>query len=103
MKKKTFILTLMMMLCSFVYGQTHYWPEPVGYENSANIACAIKINGVSVNDARYELGAFCGDELRGSQFLNEKYLMKELKMTFHLNGSQKQSRLGQTNSKQNRL
>ena len=70
MKKKTFILTLMMLLCTIAFGQNYYWPKPTGFENNANITGVIKINSVQVSDARYELGAFCGDELRGRNLLS---------------------------------
>ena len=60
MKKKTFILTLMMMLCSFVFGQNYHWTNPtIGWDLNSTLTSIIKINGEEYTiDDRYELGAF---------------------------------------------
>ena len=81
--KKTFILTLFMMLCSFTFGQNEtkdWWKmtnEDVseGYSLNMTVHASFKIDDAFIDkDAggfdtqgrkTFTLGAFCGNELRG--------------------------------------
>ena len=68
MKKKTYILAFLMMLCSFVFGQGCPWTQPSNYEYTMTVSGRVLIQGewVMGDDAsRYTLGAFCGNQLRG--------------------------------------
>ena len=68
MKKKTYILAFLMMLCSFVFGQGCPWTQPSNYEYTMTVSGRVLIQGewVMGDDAsRYTLGAFCGTQLRG--------------------------------------
>ena len=51
MKKKTFILTLMMLLCTFVFGQDQWhWQKPASGEYQSSMTLmAIKTLGVGTN------------------------------------------------------
>ena len=45
----------------------HYWkPDPSLYANNMTVISTIAIDGVEQSDLNLELGAFCGDEVRGS-------------------------------------
>ena len=45
----------------------HYWkPDPSLYANNMTVISTIAIDGVEQSDFNLELGAFCGDEVRGS-------------------------------------
>ena len=49
-------------------GETpYYWtPDPSLYANNMTVIATIAIDGVEQSDFNLELGAFCGDEVRGS-------------------------------------
>lgn len=69
MKKRLTILTCLMLVCSFMFGQNQssIWgpitKSPDGLNMSANLG--VLIQGESQNNADLEIGAFCGQELRG--------------------------------------
>ena len=45
----------------------HFWnPDPSLYANNMTVISTIAIDGVEQSDFNLELGAFCGDEVRGS-------------------------------------
>ena len=45
----------------------HFWnPDPSLYANNMTVISTIAIDGVEQSDLNLELGAFCGDEVRGS-------------------------------------
>ena len=76
MKKKTFILTLMLMLCSLVFGQEFYFPEVVNngeYTEPMALTAVISFDGVEQQTDKLELGVFCGDEIRGRIFTKKMY------------------------------
>ena len=69
MKVKTFILTFLMMSCSLLFGQqitgnNYNWEEPSNCRNTMMMFAKLTIDGVD-NYENYEIGAFCGNELRG--------------------------------------
>ena len=74
MKKRLTILTCFMVLCSFVFGQNHWTPNtnlPDG--TNMTLTSVIVINGVEQTNTQLEIGAFYGDEVRGSTKLMHRY------------------------------
>ena len=64
MKAKTFILSFLMMFCSVAFGQG--WGEtPNKYSSNMTIVTQIMIDN-ELQGNNIEIGAFCGDEFRGS-------------------------------------
>lgn len=55
-----------MMFCSFVFGQNHWTPNAGVGESPMNLPSQIFINGDPLESTGFEVGAFCGDEVRGS-------------------------------------
>lgn len=78
MKKRLTILTCLMMICSFMFGQngSNYWNEDVSHDfgSSMSITGVLVINGTEQRTTQLEIGAFCGEEFRGSTIL--KYSKK---------------------------
>ena len=71
MKKRLTVLTLFIALCASAFAQYQsHWGKPVTYETNASSAIRLYIDDVLVGP-NIELGAFCGDELRGKAFLSE--------------------------------
>ena len=71
MKAKTFILTFLMMLSSFAFGQAtqglHWAVEnPTQYQDPLIVYAGVTLDGTVQTNTNLELGAFCGDEVRGS-------------------------------------
>lgn len=73
MKKRLTILTCLMMICSFMFGQngSNYWNEDVSHDfgSSMTITGVLVINGTEQRTTQLEIGAFCGEEFRGSTIL----------------------------------
>ena len=66
MKKRLTILTCFMVLCSFVFGQSHWGKVETGnYQVNMNAIVSIEIDGIQQTDSDIEIGAFCGGVLRG--------------------------------------
>ena len=65
MKKKTFILTLMMMLCSIAFGQHWTMEDNVQYNGNMSIISVVQIDGTEQTNADIELAAFHNGTLRG--------------------------------------
>ena len=96
MKKKTFILTLMMLLCSFVYGQDYHWTvngDNGDYASNFTIDAVIQLDGVLQNRSNLELGVFYGDECRTTtmttdlgtgQYIAELFVFGEFGQIFTL-------------------
>lgn len=55
-----------VLTANFVLGN-HWNSNPVAYLNSMEMTCVIEINGTEQRSPYLELGAFCGDVVRGSQ------------------------------------
>ncbi|MBR5215250.1 MAG: T9SS type A sorting domain-containing protein [Bacteroidales bacterium] len=64
MKTKTFILSFLMMFCSVVFGQD-WGTTPNKYSSNMTIVTQIMIDN-EIQGNNIEIGAFCGDEFRGS-------------------------------------
>lgn len=54
------------LVANFIAGN-HWTPNPGQYVNSMQMTCVIEINGEEQYSDLLEIGAFCGDEVRGSQ------------------------------------
>ena len=66
MKKRLTILTCFMVLCSFVFGQSHWGKVETGnYQVNMNAIVSIEIDGIQQTDSDIEIGAFCEGVLRG--------------------------------------
>ena len=70
MKAKTFILSFLMMFCSFAFGQQNqsYWGEPSNQLGEEMVVITQVVIDGELQGNNIELGAFCGNELRGSAF-----------------------------------
>ncbi len=71
MKAKTFILTFLMMFSSFAFGQASqslHWAveNPTQYQDPLIVYAGVTLDGTVQTNTNLELGAFCGDEVRGS-------------------------------------
>ena len=64
--KKTFILTLFMMLCSFTFGQAPWTPMTWG-DQTMNTILTVKLDGQVVAGQDWILGAFIDDECVGHE------------------------------------
>lgn len=76
---KKALVFLLACLSSLVSLANYY--EPVEYQNNMSLTSVILINGEEQFSANLEVGAFCGDECRGSQmaiefFYNHRYLVQ---------------------------
>ena len=73
MKKRTFILTFFMMFCSLAFGQNTGWGNvnPYDYEKSMTVVSFINVNESTQSGSNFEVGAFCGDEMRGKASIKE--------------------------------
>ena len=76
MKIKTFILTFLIMSCPFLFGQqtgaNYDWGDAPSLQNNAlMIAKLAQIDGVT-DYSNYEIGAFCGDAIRGKARATQK-------------------------------
>ena len=66
MKKRLTILTCFMVLCSFVFGQSHWGDIHHGtFDNNMSVNISAQINGINQTNSEIEVGVFCGRELRG--------------------------------------
>lgn len=63
----------LLLFLSFLFTvsvQANHWePDPHQFPNNMSVIGVIEINGVEQASESYELGAFCGDECRGSEML----------------------------------
>ena len=62
-------------------GPTNYWTvDEIAYANNMSLIGLVQIDGVNQNSTSLEIGAFCGEEVRGSQLVQyipelDKYLV----------------------------
>ena len=74
MKTRNFILSfLMMMFCSVTFGQSNGWGDvnPYQYPGSMTVVTYISVDDVIQTATNLELGAFCGNEMRGKASLKK--------------------------------
>ncbi|MBO5956361.1 MAG: T9SS type A sorting domain-containing protein, partial [Bacteroidales bacterium] len=69
MKAKTFILSFLMMFCSVAFGQTQsHWGQVSNHFDEEMVVITQIMIDNDLQGSNIELGAFCGNELRGSAF-----------------------------------
>ena len=67
MKRFCFIFPLLLLAATV---QANHWePDPFQFPDNMNFIGVIEINGIEQATEIFELGAFCGDECRGSEML----------------------------------
>jgi len=70
--KKIFLLSLLMTFGLLAHAQyTNHWTPSVAYSDNMNVVGAVVLDGSNLASDAYEIGAFCGDECRGSVFLED--------------------------------
>ena len=76
--RKLCILAWMLALVANVFASApdrdgtinkHWNPNPGLYANNMTVVGIITLNGDELRNASYEIGAFCGEECRGSEVL----------------------------------
>lgn len=70
MKRLLLLLLLSISLCANAQYENHWTPNPYQYPNTMTIIGVVSFNGVEQRSPSMELGAFCGDECRGSVIAN---------------------------------
>ena len=66
--KRIFVLILSLLLTGSSFAN-HWEPDPHQFPTNMNVIGVIEINGIEQTNESLELGAFCGEECRGSQML----------------------------------
>jgi hypothetical protein len=62
-------MALMAWLAVNAHAQGHWTYDPHAFPNTMTVIGVVHINGVEIPRETMELGAFCGDECRGSEML----------------------------------
>ena len=65
--KRVFFLLLACMLSNIMISQNYWTPEAGDFSDPIGITCVIQIDGVEQESDQLEVGAFCGDQCRGSR------------------------------------
>ncbi len=73
MKKRLTVITLLLMLCTTMFGQDHYNYTTGDYPDNMIVRCKFTINGKAVNNEKAEIAAFAGDELRSEGAVIKQY------------------------------
>ena len=76
--KMKFPSTFLLLLAAALFAatpaaaqyQSHFTPA-TGFVNNMNVLGPITLDGTELTSTAYEIGAFCGDECRGSAFLED--------------------------------
>lgn len=63
------LFTILLAWASQIVLANHWEPDPYQFADNMNVIGVIEINGVEQTSNQLELGAFCGDECRGSEML----------------------------------
>ena len=66
MNKRLLILMASLLLCGAVSAQTHFEVNTHAQDNNMPVVAQVVLDGDAVTTGGYELGAFIGDEVRGS-------------------------------------
>lgn len=66
--KKTIVLTLLLVLLKTVNAQTNHWTPMTGNQYNMTVYGVIVIDGIQQAVTTLEVGAFCGEECRASEF-----------------------------------
>ena len=80
MKKSIIILLVCMMSNGWLFAN-HWTPDDSQYADNMTLTAVIQINGVEQQSTDLEVGAFCGDECRGSEmptyfFPTQRYIVQ---------------------------
>ena len=59
---------MLMVFALFANAQNHWNVDTHAFENSATLTCVVNLDGVQQTSDDLEVGAFCGTDLRGSQY-----------------------------------
>lgn len=63
---KRLMISLLVLLCGTAFAQNHWTPNTEPYEDYMAMIVVVEIDGVEQASTALEIGAFCGDECRGS-------------------------------------
>lgn len=66
---KRALLTILFALAAQMMRANHWEPDPYQFADNMNVIGVIEINGIEQTSTQLEIGAFCGDECRGSEML----------------------------------
>ncbi len=66
---KRSLLTILFALAAQMMRANHWEPDPYQFADNMNVIGVIEINGIEQTSTQLEIGAFCGDECRGSEML----------------------------------
>ncbi len=66
----------------------HWYPNTHQYENNMTMIGLIQVDGEEINSEAYEIGAFCGNECRGSAFLQYQPLYDKYLVYMTVNGQE---------------
>ena len=66
------LLLVLAMCCKISFGyQNHWTPEMAQFASYMNVLCVVDINDVEQERTDLEIGAFCGEQCRGSKFAEQ--------------------------------
>ena len=69
MKKAFLTILFMSMACSLLHAVDRHWiPDETAYSGNMSVIGIVQIDGIEQPSDMLEIGAFCGEEVRGSQF-----------------------------------
>lgn len=63
---KKILISVLVLLCGALSAQNHWTPNMAPYEDYMTLFVVLQIDGVEETSTDYEIGAFCGEECRGS-------------------------------------
>ena len=66
--RRFLLITFLTAFAFFAHAQNHWVVPYTQYELSATLTCLPELDGVQLTSSNYEIGAFCGNELRGSRY-----------------------------------
>ena len=68
--KKVIVLLITCITCCMLYAQDLHWiPQSGEFEDYMALTCVVQIDGVELESTQIEVGAFCGDQCRGSKMI----------------------------------
>ena len=84
--KRIILVILSLVLGSSLYAN-HWNPNPYNFPTNMNVIATIEINGIEQTTSSLELGAFYGDECRGSEMLTYYGVLDRYMLFLTLYGS----------------
>ena len=75
MKRKLFLIVASLLLCGTMFAQDYHWTGLVytNYQSQMSVIGKVYFDGVVQNRGDIEVAGFVGDELRGTEFLENPY------------------------------